>query len=139
MYGQIGAWVEGTVAKRDGKGVRKVWVSDARAAGEPSRLSVIAPGERGDVHVLTLRVNTPEARQQAREALELALATLRQYESELAAPAIKAPAVKAPTPPKAPKAPANTRPDAPAVVRNPAPAKAAELDWFASLMQAEGA
>lgn len=101
---EIGAWVEGTTAKKHGTGMRKVWVSPT-PKGESARLSVIV----GTAHVISLRVDSPENRQLAAEALALALANVPS-EPAKAPPAPR----KAPTPPKAPTP----------ITRNPAPVSA---------------
>lgn len=141
MQAQIGAWVEGTVAKRDGKGLRKVWVTGSKAEGESMRLSVIAGEGDRTRHVLTLAVNTPEERQAALEALTLAAQALIALgdPAPVPAPAPKAP--KAPTPPaKSAPAPLVASPDKRPVtgrVINPAPSApvaADGTDWFASIM-----
>lgn len=145
---EIGAWVEGTVAKRDGKGMRKVWVAPT-PKGEDARLSVIATRDGRDTHVITLRVGTPEEQAQAAEAIGQAAQALIALQAQAPAAPAKAPARKAPTPPPAPKAPeavaanravaiANARA---ATTRNPAPAKAAPVqgNWFADLLAQAGA
>lgn len=97
---EFGAWVEGTVAKRDGKGMRKVWVSPA-PEGEPTRVSVIRTRDGRDTHVLTLHVS---------EAPEILQALFDALTAPAPAAPAKAPArVKsAPTPP-APEAIAANR------------------------------
>lgn len=136
LSAEIGAWIESTVAKRDGKGFRKAWVGagDKSAQGEPARLSVIARDGDKSSHVITLHVDTSEQRAFSRDALVLALAELDRVEAALAAPAPKAPAKPKAAPQRPqPTAPAqNTRVAPPAQTSKPAPAKVAmaEDDWL---------
>lgn len=155
---EFGAWVESNTPKASGKGMRKVWVSPA-PTGEALRLSVIRTGERGDAHMLTLSVGTPELAQDALTALTLALESLAQA-AQSPTPAPK-PARKAPTPPTpvAPvQAPAKSAdraaiidkaraeraalsvgtPKAQAPAKTPAKVEPA-LDWFTQLMHDAGA
>jgi hypothetical protein len=132
---EIGAWVEGTVAKKsDPKSMRKVWVTGKAALAETARLSVIVTREGRESHVVTLHVDTAEQRAQARVVLTQALAGLDALEA--AAKAAKAPAkaAKPPTPPTAEQRAsvvAKARADKPRV-SSPTPAKTGidDLSWM---------
>lgn len=122
---EFGAWVESSTPKASGKGMRKVWVSPA-PQGEPLRLSVIRSGERGDAHMLTLGVSTPELAQDALSALTLALEALAQA-AQSPAPAAPRPTRKAPTPPT------------PVAPTQPTPAKSADRTAIITKARAERA
>src|SRR4051812_38584278 len=101
---EIGAWVESDQPKKNGSGMRKVWV----AGSDGDRLSVIARTDgKADRHLVTLPVGTLEDFDASRNVLALAsrhMDALAEALAKAAKPAPK-PAPKAPTPPPAPKAP----------------------------------
>lgn len=94
---EFGAWVEGTESRKDGKGLRKVWVSPA-PEGTPVRLGVFT----GTRFVFALHADT---REECQSAMGLLLDAAQVLDTRLSAPApvpAPAPARKAPTPPAAP-------------------------------------
>lgn len=108
---EFGAWVDGTVAKRDGKGMQKVWVSDP--AGE--RISVIVTRDNRERVALTMHATE--------ETFEILLAAAQALDTR--SHAKPAPAQKAPAAPKAaPKPPTPPTPAKPALASLPKPAPA---------------
>lgn len=128
---EFGAWIEGDTARKDGKGMRKVWVSPA-PVGARVKLAVIATRESREVHMLALDVSEPAYVQDALVALTLGIEALAGLASVTQAPAPKAPARKptqappaAPTPITRVKAP--VAPVAPVVAPTVSPDRAAVI------------
>jgi hypothetical protein len=142
---EIGAWVESDTPKRDGKGMRKVWVTGDM--GADTRLSVIARVEgKADRHVVTLPVGDADARDIASHVLGLALQGVQAYAdaykpAPTPKPAPKPAAPKAPTTAAVAKARAALGKTAPAPAPTVAPAAPATTsgsaynaqDWAALL------
>lgn len=137
-----GEWVEGTQPKKNGSGMRKVWV--ARADGP--RLSVIVTRDARETHALSVHVGTPEELQHAADLAQSLVMGLQAC----ATPAPKSAPKSAPKPPTPPTATpdrakviAKARAERAALsvapapkVQAPAPAKAASAgtsDWFADI------
>src|SRR5438094_3624159 len=127
---EIGTWVESDTPKKNGQGMRKVWVS----GGDGDKLSVISRTDgKADRHLITLPVGTPEDRASTRAALGLALTGMDALDKPTPVSAAK-PAAE----PKPPTSDAVTK--ARAAVGNPAstpkvtapapaPKTAAAFDW----------
>lgn len=96
---EFGAWVEGTESRKDGKGMRKVWVSPA-PEGTPVKLGVFS----GTRFVFALHADTGEEQASAVMLLDMAQKALLGHMRQPAPAQAPAPARKAPTPPAAPKA-----------------------------------